>query len=234
MADRRFVAVLAAALVVVGACAGPSAAALSSAAGASPGRPRPFEPGRRRERQPGRLRRRRLVVRPPRRALGQVGRTRPGGGPHERGRDLHEGRRDVVGRAADVGHREPGLARRQGPDRRGPGRNGRQTGRRGCDQARRSGHRLRPPDRGPEDAVRLVRQRRGRADAGQGRPGGQAGGQLCVHQGRPRRRQRRLPAGGSGGDHRPGAEVRRASRTSARRTRTTGMRRLLARRWPRC
>lgn len=37
MADRRFVALLSAALVVVGACAGPSAAALSSARDASPG-----------------------------------------------------------------------------------------------------------------------------------------------------------------------------------------------------
>ena len=37
MAGRRFVGVLSAALVVVGACAGPSAAALSSTGGASPG-----------------------------------------------------------------------------------------------------------------------------------------------------------------------------------------------------
>ena len=97
-------------------------------------------------------------------------------------------------RAAAHRHREPDLAGRRRADHPRPGRRGDPAGGAERPGAGHPGDRVRPSDRGSRCPVHHVRQRRGRTDAGGGRSRPGPEGQLRLHQGQLRRRERGLPA----------------------------------------
>ena len=192
--------------MILAACGSDNKSARRHDDGASGGaatseRRRPAAARRRRRRR--RVRRRRVVEQLPGRALGQVGRA---GDQGRRSRPAaasyisNDAKSSAETQASNVENlisqganvliilAQDGTAIKPSVAERDPGR--------------RPGHRLRPPDRGPEGALHHLRQRRSGSLQAEAIFERRAEGQLGHHQGQQGRRQRRLPALRHGGGHR--------------------------------